>query len=252
MSLKSEEEYNPYVPRFVDAVSPTERQEAHEKRGYAFETEEEFDEALAIWPRCPSCGRRRITRCPTCKTSGDLFPIGDGDFFDHDRDSKPKPETKPRRCGCGGGCDRSRRERSLLRDESDLPSTLDGQLIPGVSDPRYTIRDEESDVFAHLDDEREKRVEWNDQDAYETPPILICDVCSEAFVPVFLKRCEWCGYEFEDGEEPSEDADVDPEVAEFLANKDRDEALDGNSTRIIVVVAVIVALCAALLVALSF
>ncbi len=249
MSLKSEEEYNPYAPPFVDAVSPAERQEAYEKRGQAFETEAEFDEALEIWPRCPSCGRRRITRCPICKTSGDLFPLGDGDFFDHDRDSNPELEDAPRHCRCGGGC--SHRERKMLLDDSELPSTLDGEIIPGVPDPRVVFEHEESDVFEFVDEERERRFEWNEADAYETPPVLICDVCSEAFVPVFLKRCEWCGYEFDDGEEPSETARVDSDVEEFLAEKERDEEMEVNPTKFIVSVVIIAALAFALLIALS-
>ena len=253
MSLKSEEEYNPYVPQFVDAVSPAERREAYEKRGKAFETEEEFDEALAIWPRCPSCGRRRITRCPVCKTSGDLFPIGDAEFFDHERDSSQELDENPerRRCGKCEGCGRSRRERKMLRDESELPSTLDGEIIPGVPDPRVVLQNDESDVFAYVDDERERRSEWNEADAYDTPPVLICDVCSEAFVPVFLKRCEWCGYEFKDGEEPAEDASADADLEEFLANKERGEELEVNPTKLIVSVVIVAALAFALLIALS-
>jgi hypothetical protein len=29
------------------------------------------------WPRCPQCGRRRQTGCPTCRLAGDDFPLAE-------------------------------------------------------------------------------------------------------------------------------------------------------------------------------
>jgi hypothetical protein len=33
------------------------------------------------------------------------------------------------------------------------------------------------------------------------PPLVICPTCDEPFTPLYLARCEWCGYRFADGRE---------------------------------------------------
>jgi hypothetical protein len=41
--------------------------------------------------------------------------------------------------------------------------------------------------------------------------MLMCPTCDEPFVPVYLRRCEWCGHEFPDGTEiPLSAASADP------------------------------------------
>ena len=98
MALKSELEENPYEPPIEEEVLES----AYEYRD-RFESDEDFRESLAVWPRCPECGRRRITRCPICKTSGDLFPLGDGDFWNVRQD--PNAQEPADGCACGnGGC----------------------------------------------------------------------------------------------------------------------------------------------------
>ena len=74
------------------------------------------DDSIDAWPLCPDCGRRRLTTCPFCKTSGsDCLP--------------------------GTGPDQRQAEH----------------------------------------------------------PLVICPVCDEPFEPAYLKTCEWCGHEFDDG-----------------------------------------------------
>ena len=94
MALKSELEENPYEPPIEEEVLES----AYEYRD-RFESDEDFRESLAVWPRCPECGRRRITRCPICKTSGDLFPLGDGDFWNVRQD--PNAQEPADGCACG-------------------------------------------------------------------------------------------------------------------------------------------------------
>ena len=67
---------NPYSPPQNEDVL----RDAMEYRDQ-FEDEQEFQEALAVWPVCPECGRRRITTCPICNVSGNLFPLADADFW---------------------------------------------------------------------------------------------------------------------------------------------------------------------------
>ena len=72
MALRSELEENPLAPPIDE-----EFQQYRDR----FETEQEFHEAVKVWPRCPQCGKRRITRCPICRTSSDVFPLGDPEFW---------------------------------------------------------------------------------------------------------------------------------------------------------------------------
>ena len=237
MPLKSELEENPYA-------FPVEEDDVKSARQYRdhFESEEEFQEALAIWPRCPQCGKRRITRCPICKTSADLFPLGDAEFFDPNADvARGEERTRPT-CSCGKRCD----VRPLF-NESERPTLLSGELIPGAPDPRRRLAIEESDVFDSTPEEREPRRTWatREEDGdREEPPTLVCHVCSEAFRPVFPRRCEWCDYDFGEGEtyrEPG--AENDAEIDDFLRRKEQEEqeAFEPDSKRIMWVCVAIVA-----------
>ncbi|MBQ8364066.1 MAG: hypothetical protein IJX36_09095, partial [Thermoguttaceae bacterium] len=112
MALKSELEENPFAPPIDDDFLKT----ALEYRDN-FENDEEFQEALSVWPRCPDCGRRRVTRCPICKTSGTLFPLGDDNFWDFRSDEEKARDAEfydeEERCvgGCGGcGSSAARRQ----------------------------------------------------------------------------------------------------------------------------------------------
>jgi hypothetical protein len=60
-----------------------------------------------------------------------------------------------------------------------------------------------------------------ESDGVSPPPMLICPTCDEPFVPVYLRRCVWCGHEFGDGIDA-------PPVAE------EDQQLNGRIIAIIV------------------
>ncbi len=237
MGLKSELEENPYEPPIEEDYLQTSLQ----YREY-FDSEEDFREALAVWPKCPRCGRRRIARCPICKTSGNLFPLADSSFWNASADETPTTETtKPCR-GCGS-C--SNRHDNALYDESETPATLDGQIFPGIPSPRRVAKELEktSDVFDELDDERERVESW---DATQNPPIVACGVCSEAFEPKFPRKCEWCGYEFESGVDEDELVSNDDfnGVDAFLARKKDggDEVEEPNNARVVATVLAVAAI----------
>ncbi|MBP5620642.1 MAG: hypothetical protein J6X44_01375, partial [Thermoguttaceae bacterium] len=203
------------------------------------------------WPKCPRCGRRRITRCPICKTSGNLFPLGDSAFWNARADETAP--TEPIKTCCGS-C--SNRHDDALYNEGEKTATMDGQIFPGVPSPRSLdkAREKTSDVFDDLPDERVRVNSWNeardarsseDSDPNEAP-IVVCGVCSEAFEPKFPKRCEWCDYEFETGVEDDladSDADVNG-VNDFLARKKDapNEDDEANNARVVATVVVIAAI----------
>ena len=44
----------------------------------------DYDEAREYWPTCPDCHERLTITCPFCKTTDDLFPLGDTEYWDDD------------------------------------------------------------------------------------------------------------------------------------------------------------------------
>ncbi len=231
MALKSEKDENPFEPPIDEDFLKT----ALEYRDN-FEDDEDFQEALAIWPRCPQCGRRRVTRCPICKTSGTLFPLGDRDFYDFRSDeerardaeifeaaSRRKRACGPngRSCGCGSrDCDDAETEVETVF--ADLPEKRRrrrawAELGSGAAKKRRNS----------CACDAENAAENADSEPLETPELVVCFVCSEAFEPTFPRRCEWCDYDFGDGEDPNEldDAATAADVAEFVARKEAERAL---------------------------
>lgn len=251
MALKSEKDENPFEPPIDEDFLKT----ALEYRDN-FEDDEDFQEALAIWPRCPQCGRRRVTRCPICKTSGTLFPLGDRDFYDFRSDEERERDAEifeaaarrkracgPSSCGCGSACGDA--ETETVFDE--LPEKRRrrrawAEIGRGGAKKRSSCGDENCGDAENAKNE-----------PLETPELVVCFVCSEAFVPTFPRRCEWCDYDFGDGEDPNdvEDAATAADVAEFVARKEAEKALaemDAPSeTRVIWTLAVLGGAGAALL-----
>jgi hypothetical protein len=130
-------------------------------------------EVLDVWPCCPECGKRRLTRCPICGTSGADFPPA---YLNRDDllGLPLPPADAPSHCSCGpGGC--GKHEAEIGRE----PSAAD-----------------EDDDFAPTAD---PSVDPHSESA--SPPLLICPTCDEPFHPQYLRRCEWCGHEFPDGGE---------------------------------------------------
>lgn len=232
MALKSELEENPYRPTLSDDPLASDSAELAER----FDDEEDYREALEIWPRCPQCGKRRKTFCPTCKALADLFPLGDAGFWT-EQDADAQAPSEPRRCGnescahsCGAGA----------------------ELIPGVPDPRQAGAGMEktTNVFDDLADERERAKVWQ-EDA-----VAICHVCSEAFQPKFSRYCDHCGHDFQTGVEvegssdATSDASGSSEVDEYLAQRAKQDAFDsetGNVSRVGITTVVLAALLGALL-----
>ena len=251
MALKSELEENPYEPPIEEEVLES----AYEYRD-RFESDEDFRESLAVWPRCPECGRRRITRCPICKTSGDLFPLGDGDFWNVRQ--APNAQEPADGCACGnGGCGNGchNRHDEALYNEAETPAALDGEIFPGLPSPRRLDKRHEktSDVFDALPDRRQRVTSWSDVDAArgekkesegdadserQSATVAVCHVCSEAFVPQFPRRCEWCGYDFGEGVDDENFAadGSDSGVDEYLARKNAEpnEDAEANLNRVVI------------------
>lgn len=93
---------NPYFPPQTEDVL----REAMEYRDQ-FEDEREFEEALAVWPVCPQCGRRRSTTCPICNVSGNLFPLADADFWFKEAEPPESQACSERGSSCQCGHDHS-------------------------------------------------------------------------------------------------------------------------------------------------
>ncbi len=229
MALKSELEENPFEPPIDDDFLKT----ALEYRDN-FENDEAFREALAVWPRCPDCGRRRVTRCPVCKTSGTLFPLGDNNFWDFRSDEEKardaelfdEEENFGCSCGCGRRSSASRRQNRAWADVGRSKRAVEAEPAEqsgrgsggGCGDSCACGSGETGGDAAAKTQEPEN--------LFEKGFVAVCYVCSEAFVPKFPKRCEWCDFEFPDGEEPTENSETPADVLAFLARKKAEEADD--------------------------
>ncbi len=198
MSLRREEEENPYVP----PLSEDYLKSAWQYRDN-FDTEEEFQEALRQWPKCPRCGRRRITRCPICKTSSDLFPLAAQEYFDPNLATKPEEPARAT-CSCSGNCSHSCHSENY--DDAELEETPD--VLAARRQTRLRAWAELAVGAARSENSH---------------PALLCNICSEAFTPVFPRFCEWCDYDFGAGEEYEIDGSVSSEVDEFIARKNAEE-----------------------------
>ncbi len=265
MALKSELEENPFAPPIDDDFLKT----ALEYRDN-FENDEEFREALAVWPRCPECGRRRVTRCPICKTSGTLFPLGDNNFWDFrsdeakERDAEFYDEADVPVCGCGRRSSSARRQnrawanvgRSKRALEAPERSGNGGGCGESCACGSGGGRGEscacgsgggrgescacgsggdcgESCACGNgggCGDAESRPVE--PENLFEKGLVAVCYVCSEAFVPKFPKRCEWCDFAFPDGEEATPDSEISADALAFIARKkaEADDYFDQPAT----------------------
>lgn len=235
MALKSELEENPFAPPIDEDFLKT----ALEYRDN-FENDEEFQEALAVWPRCPNCGRRRVARCPICKTSGTLFPLGDNNFWDFrsdeekERDAELCDETEALVCGCGRRSASDRRQnrawadvgRSKLERESSPKKPAERSDSCNCGDACNCGNGGGCGDSCKCKNDGERNAEKKPvepENLFEKGLVAVCYVCSEAFVPKFPKRCEWCDFEFPDGEEPTADAETPADVLAFLVRKKAEE-----------------------------
>ena len=234
MPLKRELEENPFAAPLDEDWLKT----AWQYRDH-FEDEAEFQDALELWPRCPNCGRRRVTRCPVCKTSGDLFALADQEYYDHDA----KPLEPPTRDSCGR-CDAHC--HSARRRDDDDENIYDVEPVES-DEERARRRLKRRHVWATLGRQRDSSSD--DANTPQRPPALLCHVCSEAFTPVFPRLCEWCDYDFGEGEEYEVDGAISQEVEDFLKRHEQEEdaAFEPNSNRVLWTVLALAAALAAFL-----
>ncbi|MDR1493173.1 MAG: hypothetical protein LBT05_10680 [Planctomycetaceae bacterium] len=169
----------------------------------------EYDEARERWPQCPECGKRLTIRCPFCRTTDNLFPLGDTEYWDDDiGGSLVEYQHK---------IDRQEAKRSVLFGEGDtsLPyrphscsrhkrEKTPGELYCGAH-PELVGGDEfhENDFETNAPDEcRSDDVDedWTndfserDYDKESLPFVVICPTCGEAFIPTFPGGCRHCHY----------------------------------------------------------
>ncbi len=179
-------------------------QDAMEYRDH-FEDDEEFQEALAIWPVCPQCGRRRITTCPICHTSGTLFPLADAEFWvEENNDIKIEAVPTSPGCNCGGTCGCHHDSPEYKQNDSsflmpgDQPSGLpDLSVTSSYFAPYMTGQPQDQLPSFNMNISVEEQECSKAIPGQKEVKLLACYVCSEPFVPHFPARCEWCGYRFE-------------------------------------------------------
>jgi hypothetical protein len=136
--------------------------------GTNFEQDTFEGEVVDVWPCCPQCGKRRLTRCTFCGTSGSDFPPADANTGDLLGLPTASAEAFSG-CSCGpGGC--GKHEAETAEDVSAA----------------------EEEEVAHTADEPAESA---------SSTLLLCPTCDEPFHPEYLRRCEWCGHEFPDGVE---------------------------------------------------
>lgn len=135
-------ENNPYSPPEKEDVL----RDAMEYRDY-FEDDEEFQEALAIWPICPVCGRRRITQCPICKTIGNLFPLADADYWVENDPSQSRPQSTGNcsalHCHHSNSAPSCSHENDSSNSESDYLPKLPSMDILGQYMPSAALKNKE-------------------------------------------------------------------------------------------------------------
>ncbi len=222
MSLKRELEENPFAPPLDEDWLKT----AWQYRD-RFEEDAEFQDALELWPRCPRCGKRRVTRCPICKTSGDLFALADQEYYDPDA-SPLEPPSPSVPASCRRHCEHARHDGCGTEDDGEI----DVEVVE-TEEERTRRRLKRRHVWATLG--RRSECEQDEKSKPKKQPALLCHVCSEAFTPVFPRVCEWCDYDFGEGEEYDVDGSISKDVEDFLERKNREEdaAFDPNSNRVL-------------------
>lgn len=117
------------------------------------------------WPRCPECNQPRTTRCPICGTAGAMFPPADLPepiaANMHSADSQASGDDSPACCISAACKGNLEGAECAASQRSDVPPDFSQQLTPEY----------------------------------------ICPTCDEPFRPAYHRRCQWCDYEFPDGED---------------------------------------------------
>ncbi len=127
--------------------------------------------SLSGWPRCPECHRPRTTRCPFCGTAGSDFPPAD-----------PPEELAASGQACGGAT-----------------ATLCSSARCGLSHP--PVSDASEGVTSGSTCGQPDANTAQAAEGEQLSPEYICPTCDEPFRPLYHRRCQWCDYEFPDGED---------------------------------------------------
>ena len=195
---------NPYQPPDFDDDEPI-SPEVNRHVG------SDYNEAREFWPRCPQCNKRLTATCPICKTTDNLFPLADVEFWD-DRLGSSLVEHQRK-------VDRLVAARSVLFGEGDTTLPYGGRMqkyrvrpaIPAlpycgsVTDADDGNANDGNTADDHAacrcgcsqqdQPENGENTEQTDADGSEEelPFVVICSTCSEPFVPDFPPGCKRCG-----------------------------------------------------------
>jgi hypothetical protein len=88
-----------------------------------------------------------------------------------------------------------------LEPQPNTKSAHEWPRCPGCNGPRHTscpVCQTAGSRFERAFEPREREEESSSEERGDKL-LVLCPTCDEAFVPVFLARCEWCGHPFEDG-----------------------------------------------------
>ena len=191
----------------TNPYQPPERDFLDDNSQYADHDGPDYDESREYWPTCPDCGKRLTITCPFCKTTDDLFPLGDTEYWDDDIGGSLVEYQRK--------LDRKVASRSVLFGEGDTSMPLDehgcschksGKMpheLLGGSRPELTggkgywsqdddIDDIYDDGFDSNNDKDD--LPERDYDSESLPFVVICPTCSEAFIPSFPGGCLHCRY----------------------------------------------------------
>lgn len=165
----------------------------------SFDSDEDYHQAVAMWPVCPQCGERRFVVCPVCGAAGNLFPLADAEYWDDSAASQPTAAADHRGCGCGSGEEPHRcgchggGEASSEAGAGDLSWTsgIDQALSFTVENPLLTSQTPSLPGIAN---------------SKGNLRLVSCAVCDEPFVPRFFPRCS-CGYRFEEQEQAGDEGE---------------------------------------------
>ena len=222
---------NPYQPPEDEFLNDeTQYHGAHEGPDY--------EEAREYWPTCPECGKRLTVTCPFCKTTDDLFPLGDTDYWDDDLGGSLVEYQKR--------IDRNIASRSILYGEGDTsmplderscscnkpsqtPSELYGGARPELSGGhcghgqgccgKHDHHDEHDDGYRDSYGDEDDDMPERDYDRESLPFVVICPTCHEAFIPSFPGGCRRCHYVWDKSKS------LDPEEAVVAHKKMPNPAL---------------------------
>jgi len=199
---------NPYQPPDRDFPEDDAYDPGHDRHDGP-----DYDEAREYWPACPDCHERLTITCPFCKTTDDLFPLGDTEYWDDDIGGSLVEYQRK--------LDRKVASRSVLFGDGDtsmpldehgcschktgkMPHELFGGTRPEPTGGKACCGRDDGNRADDMDDLCDGGFDADEED-YDDPPdrnydseslpfVVICPTCSEAFIPSFPGGCRHCRY----------------------------------------------------------